>query len=129
MFVGGGVIVGCMGGNNDGCSSVQCYMIACCEEGRPFVPCCTAFGVSLVLGSSLALVVVSSRSTIPRRRLLVSCCISLFASSVLFELHDFAYLFVVVLVVACVAPCLFFFFCAAADVASFLANSSSNHLM
>ena len=60
MFVGGGAIVGCMGGKNDGCSSVQCYGIACYEEGRPFVPCCTAFGVSLVLRSSFALAVVSS---------------------------------------------------------------------
>ena len=60
MFVGGGAIVGCMGGKNDGCSSVQCCGIACYEEGRPFVPCCTAFGVSLVLRSSFALAVVSS---------------------------------------------------------------------
>ena len=33
MFVGGGVIVGCMGGKNDGCSSVYCCGIACCEKG------------------------------------------------------------------------------------------------
>ena len=66
MFVGGDVIVGFMGGKNDGCSSVQCYGIAYCEEKKPFVLCYTAFGVSLVLGSSLAFDVVSSRSVVPR---------------------------------------------------------------
>ena len=65
MFADGGAIANCMGGKNDGCSSVHCCGIACCKKGRPFVPCCTAFGVSLVLGSSLALAAVSSRSAVP----------------------------------------------------------------
>jgi hypothetical protein len=46
------------------------------------------------------------------------------------ELRDLAYIFVVVIAVAYVAPCLpLSFFCVAAAVASFLAKSFSNPLI
>ena len=100
-------IAGCIGGKNDGCSSGHCCGIACSEKGRPFVPCCTAFGMSLVLGGSLCpcccVVAISCPTTASFGKLLHLPLLLLMCSLSCTQSYFF---FVVVLAIACVASCL-----------------------